>query len=352
MNDIFYSAPTPPEEPNLLPPDAVSPAETRYTFSRLGLSMLVLSIAMILGQTGLDYLLYFTVPDYATSWWRNWVLSLIPLYAIALPFMILSLRGVSIAPHNRTYASPAVGQTEAPEKPHFGLKQWLILLIIGFGCMYVGSLVGQFVMGILSQITGYSYENALNSMVDESPLWMTFLGTCVCAPIGEEFIFRKLLIDRSRRFGDTVSILISGFFFGLFHGNLFQFFYAFLLGMVLAYIYTRSGKIGWCIAMHAVLNFMGSIALPALAGLLPEDETAMMTIGQVLISLLIVLWTYGMITAGIVLLCVFWRNRRLSRGSAPLPCPSGAALVMLNPGMIANFIVMCLMMIINLIPQY
>ena len=67
------------------------------------------------------------------------------------------------------------------------------------------------------------------------------------------------------------SILLSGLLFGLFHGNLFQFFYAAAVGMILAYVYTRTGRYLWCVAMHAIINLMGSIVIPALAALLPAD---------------------------------------------------------------------------------
>ncbi len=352
MNHVFYTGTTSDDlsTPGGLPRTAIaaSPAETRHAFSRLGLSMLVLSFATFASQYGLDWLLYSLIPDYLNAWWRNWVLSLVPLYAVGLPFMLLALHGMPKSPHNAICDTAA----ESREKPRFGLKQWLLLLVIGFGCMYIGSLIGQGIMGMLTLVTGYPYTNALDSVISDSPLWMTFLATCICAPIGEEFIFRKLLIDRSRRFGDTVSILLSGFFFGLFHGNLFQFFYAFLLGMVLAYIYTRTGKLGWCVAMHAVVNLMGSIVIPWLASFVPDELTLNMTPLQSLISLALSLWSYGLIIAGITLVCVLWKRRCLSRGTAPLYDRNSTVYVLLNPGMLANYIVMCLLMILNLIPLY
>lgn len=359
MNQSFYNA---PEENQALPPQpspdelsvGLSAKETRRQFSRLGLSMLVLSLGMILSQTVIDYLLFFTIPGYIESWWRVWVLSLVPLYGFGLPGMFLVLKGMPTAEHNPDFVRPGTGEVTA--KTPFTAGKYLVLLVIGFGCMYIGSIIGQIIMAMLTAITGYPYENTLNSIVNESPMWMTFIGTCICAPLGEELLFRKLLIDRSRRFGDTVSILLSGFFFGLFHGNLFQFFYAFLLGMILAYIYTRTGKYLLCVLMHAVVNLMGSIVIPAIAGLIPTstDPSAILDITpiQSLLLLLVNLWSYGSIIAGIILFIVFFRHRQLSRGSSPLVRRTAAYEVMLNPGMLANFIVMCILMVMALIPQY
>ena len=57
------------------------------------------------------------------------------------------------------------------------------------------------------------------------------------APVVEEFIFRKFLIDRVYRYGEWVAILTSGLMFGLFHENLAQFFFATLIGCFFAFFY-------------------------------------------------------------------------------------------------------------------
>lgn len=351
MNNTFYTAPENPtpldSEEQATDTPVRDPAEVRSTFSKVGLSLLVLTAVMMAMTYVIDYAIYFVAPDHITDWWVTWVLSLIPLYACGLPLMILLLRRCPVAPHNTTYDCGKFLPITV-EKPRFHFGHWMILLIISLGYMYIGNLVGTGIMAGLSAITGYDYANALNTIIDESPLWMTLIGTCICAPLGEEFIFRKLLIDRTRRYGDGVSILLSGLLFGLFHGNLFQFFYAFLLGMVLAYIYTRSGNYWWCAAMHAVVNLLGAVVLPALQGLLPTDITATLTPVQILVSNFLVFWIYGLIIAAIVLTAVLWKQKKLSRGSVPLTRRDAAA-VLVNPGMLLCIILLLLILASNLI---
>ncbi len=337
---------SPPVEPVGDPRPAATPAEVAALFSRLGLSVLVLTVATVLGQNGLDLLLIQLVPGYLTSWWRSWVLSLIPLYALALPLMFLTLRKVPIAPHN---ADCTVGG-EKSLKPRLRMSDFFILLFIGFGAMYVGSLVGNILMALLSALTDYPYANALGSMVNDSPTWMILLGTCICAPIGEELIFRKLLIDRARRFGDAAAILFSGLSFGLFHGNLFQMFYATLLGMILAYLYTRTGRLSWCMAMHAIVNLLGSVIMPLIAAQVPTAPTATLTPIQLLATLATAGWTYGCIIIGTVFLCVMWSRRRLSVGSRTLRAPGAKEAALLNPGMLAATVALVAMTVLNLIP--
>ncbi len=331
---------TPPSEPSV---DPVGNAKTSY--SRLGLSIVLLTIGMTVMQYVLMYLLIFLVPGVQSMWWPNWVLSLVPLYGFGLPCMLFALRREPTAPHN----AKCVNGFLAYEKPPFTFKNWLLILVMGFGCMYIGSLIGNGLMSLLSALTGYSYANGLSTMIDESPTWIIIFSTCICAPLGEEFIFRKLFIDRARRWGDTTAILLSGILFGAFHGNFFQFFYAAALGVLLAYIYTRTGNIWWCVGMHAVINFMGSIVTPALAEMLPEDPMATLTPAQSIVSLLLSVWAYGMIIGGIVLLVKRRKWRVLAPGCDPRPTSRILREAILNPGMLTALILLSLTILSNLV---
>ena len=347
MNQPTYTQPQDPRESiRPLLPDTAS-AEARRHFSRLGLAYLILTIAFIGVAYIIQFALLFFCPRLLDEWYMSWVVSLLPLYGVGLPVLWLMLRRIPAAPHNADYALP---HTPSASKTRFHIGHWMILLVIAFGCMTAGSLIGSFIMNFLSLIMNYDYAFAFNSMVDNSPVWMIFLGTCICAPLGEELLFRKLLLDRTRSYGDWIGILLSGLLFGLFHGNFFQFFYATLVGMLLAYVYTRSGSYWYCVAMHAVINFMGSIVTPALADRLPEDAVSFTSAIQPLIYLFLLLWQYGTLIAGIVLLCILWHRRQLSRGTQPLGRQQLLSSALINGGMIACAVVMSLLMLTSLIP--
>ena len=345
MNNTFFTPNDPLEAPLL--PSAADPSAARRDFSRIGLAYAVLTLAVQLLAIGITSLVYAIAPEVTAAWWWTWVVSLVPLYGMALPLMWLILKGVPASPHNTDHA---INRTATVDKPAFGLGHWLILLVIAFGCMTAGGVTGNLIMAILSWAMDYDYADLLSGAVEQSPVWATFIATCVCAPLGEELLFRKLLIDRTRRYGDLPSILLSGLLFGLFHGNLFQFFYATLVGMVLAYVYTRTGSYRWCVAMHAVLNFMGSIVTPALAGLLPEDLLSFENLLQPFVYLFLMAWQYGMLVAGIVLFCVLRSRRKLSHGPAPLYRENAASVMLGNVGMIAALVAMGLVMALNLWP--
>lgn len=345
MNDTFYTTPEEPQEEDASLQTVEEPALTRRHFSRIGWGYVVLMLGLMAGAYAIQIPLLYVWPEVLSAWWMAWVISLLPLYGVGLPLLWLVLRRVSKAPHNPLYTN---SYAVTREKPSFTFGKWMVLLVIGLGCMYAGGLVGNIIMYILSAVMRYDYANGLNDIVSNSPVWMTFVATCICAPLGEEFLFRKLLIDRTRGYGDRTAILLSGLLFALFHGNLFQFFYAFLLGLILAYMYTRSGNLWWCVAMHAVVNLLGSIIIPGIASVLPADGVSFTNPWQILATLFLVAWQYGFIIMAIVLICVLWRRRILSQGSV-IP-EKGAAAIFLNPGMIACLAVMILLTLVSLIP--
>lgn len=75
------------------------------------------------------------------------------------------------------------------------------------------------------------------------------------SPLAEEIVFRGVIYNRLRRlYHPTIGIIVSGVFFGAFHGNLVQGVYGACLGMLMAYLYERSGNFCIPILFHAVAN--------------------------------------------------------------------------------------------------
>jgi hypothetical protein len=128
--------------------------------------------------------------------------------------------------------------------------------------MIAGALFSNLLMSLLGALRGEPYVNDLDAILG-MPLPLVFVLTVICAPIFEELICRKLLLERALPFGELPAILFTSTVFALIHGNFFQFFYAFLLGVIFSYVYLRTGKLRYTIGLHMVLNFIGGV-LPAI----------------------------------------------------------------------------------------
>ena len=133
------------------------------------------------------------------------------------------------------------------------------------------------IIGILLTSIINAFHNGVNTtdlqdtMLALPSVWL-ILFVCVGAPVFEELIFRKALVDRAVYCGEGIAIAMSGVMFGLFHGNLNQFVYAAALGAFFAFIYVRTGKIRYTMILHAMVNSMGTIGT-LLLKLLSEGTT-------------------------------------------------------------------------------
>lgn len=143
---------------------------------------------------------------------------------------------------------------------------------------FVGSLasaVVDFIADILDKIIGTgqitdAMEDALPSEGETGSFIWFLVFVIILAPICEELIFRKLLLQPLRNIGDGFAVVVSSLLFGACHGNFDQFPYAFAVGCLYGILAVRSGKLLPTIALHLVNNL-----LVAAAKYLPEffDKT-------------------------------------------------------------------------------
>jgi uncharacterized protein len=83
------------------------------------------------------------------------------------------------------------------------------------------------------------------------------VASCVLAPMFEEMLFRGVLLRGFlARYPKGQAIAASAFLFGVAHLNIYQFILAFLLGLVLGWLFERSRSLIPCIALHATFNSM------------------------------------------------------------------------------------------------
>ncbi|MDO5417633.1 MAG: type II CAAX endopeptidase family protein [Lachnospiraceae bacterium] len=228
----------------------------RWHFSRIGAGLLLyhllgagiqLVIVNLITLSGWDY------TPYAMN--LNYILMLVCMYLTAFPAALAYFRTV-----------PKFGQTR---RERWGIKAWVVFVMIGLSFTYLGNLFGSFVSGFFGDSPSFE---SLQVMLFDGNLFLTFLTVVIGAPVVEEFLYRKLLIDRTIGYGEKLSVLLSGLLFGLMHGNFQQFFYAFLLGCLFAYIYCKTGNIRNTILFHMGINFCGGIVAPLLLKPILEVE--------------------------------------------------------------------------------
>lgn len=121
------------------------------------------------------------------------------------------------------------------------------------GLAYLANGATLLLTGLLGRLRGAAVVNPVES-IGLYPLPLQLLLAGLIAPAAEELLFRRLLLRRLRPYGERFALVASALCFGLFHGNLNQFFYAFLLGLVLAELALSTGCLWQAVLLHALVN--------------------------------------------------------------------------------------------------
>jgi len=220
----------------------------RRHYGRLGLALLLFYAVTSLSQNLCYIACMRFAPALTHQCWFTSALAVLPTYLLGFPAFLLAL-------------PPAPERAQLPEKRRLGGRRFLVLLLCCFGFLMPGNLIGRGLDLLISRMTGIGSGDPLNALVTETPLWLLAPVTVLVAPVMEELCFRKLLLDRMRTIDKPTAMLYSALAFGLMHGNLQQFFYAFGVGLILAGIYLRTGRLWYCILVHMLVNFMGSVVV-------------------------------------------------------------------------------------------
>ncbi len=88
-----------------------------------------------------------------------------------------------------------------------------------------------------------------------------YLVLGIIAPVAEETVFRGAVLRKllSLNCRTWIAIVVSAVVFGAVHGNLAQFSHAFLVGLLLGWLYARTRSIAPCVAVHWVNNTIAFI---------------------------------------------------------------------------------------------
>lgn len=77
----------------------------------------------------------------------------------------------------------------------------------------------------------------------------------IISPLAEEVVFRGIIYNKIRRnCSVTTAVLLSALLFGLYHGNIVQGAYGFLMGILIAYTYEKFGSFFHAFLFHAAAN--------------------------------------------------------------------------------------------------
>lgn len=237
-------------------------------------------------------------------------------------------------------------QTPAKSKMKFSTLFGIFAVIIMF--TEVGSLISSYLTSAIQMITGNSVTDSTSAIISGTEWYVTLFFVGILGPIFEELIFRKIILSRLLPFGQLTAVLFSAGAFALFHGNLYQIFYAFAFGAVCGYVFVKTGKLIYTILLHMAVNIFCS-AIPMLLQSL-IDSTALenyletgsllssgIDVGSILGLMLLNVYSIailGVAIYGIVYLSLNIKNIRFEKGNIYIPSKNTGEIIFFNAGTI------------------
>lgn len=286
-------------------------------FSKIGFNYLTLGIAAIIIQIIIMNILHATIPQYLDDINIVTLISSICNYILPFPLFYWLMKKLD--------------ETEI-EKNSITPKTFLLYTSITITLMWIGNLIGIAITMLLSGAIQTNIANPVQELINSTDILFNLVIICIMAPIFEEIFFRKLLIDRTIKYGAKVSIILSAIMFGLFHGNLNQFFYATFMGGFFAYVYIKTGKITYTIILHSIVNLMGSVISLLITSSITNLQTNFNTIDLLIISVYsIALITF--LTIGVYGLTKF-KKAKFNGAKTEIALKNPLKTMFLNYGMI------------------
>lgn len=298
----------------------------RRFFSKIGFNYFALGIIVLVLNLFIGLFISIINPNLLSNQTMMTFFSAIWTYLLPLPIFIYIMR-----------------KTEAKtlEKHKMTVKTFVICISITMFLMWIGNIMGVIITSGIGSLIQHEVANHINDVITNSGLVANLIIITTIAPIFEELIFRKLLIDRTIKYGGTISVLLSGLLFAFFHGNLNQFFYAFLLGGFFAIIYIKTGQIKYTIGLHMIINFIGSVvSLFVSQPLMDLANGSVISPTSTFGVILYILITLGLTVMGLIYSIKYFDKSRFDGSEKEIILKNPVSTILLNPGIICFILLM------------
>lgn len=142
-----------------------------------------------------------------------------------------------------------------PKKEVWKIPVWQYVVL------FIGTAAVTYGFNYLFTVTGFagdseSYQNVAENQYNVM-IWAGLLLYGVVSPFVEEVIFRGFLYGRMRVYMPKVwAVLVSAMLFGIYHGNLVQGIYGFVMGILFTLVYEKYKNFYLAVCMHMITNLV------------------------------------------------------------------------------------------------
>lgn len=141
-----------------------------------------------------------------------------------------------------------------PFNPPQDKKRTLLLVLAGFAVCLAANYAAMYLEIIMANF-GFTVSEAADPESSTAlDVVMNVLCSAVYAPLVEEFVFRGVIMQPLRRYGEHFAVFASAFIFGLAHGSVTGFVFAFICGLAMGYAAVLTGSLWTGVLIHVCNN--------------------------------------------------------------------------------------------------
>lgn len=206
---------------------------------------ILLQTAVSLGLMKLDmYSLYNESPVFQYAF--NVIF--VSVLSVAVPFGVVALF------NRKKYSGPVI-----PNKP-IKASKCFAWVCCGMGCCIVVNMAVNYIVAFLKSAFNIKLTQGESLSPDSAfSCVMEVIALAVIPALCEEFAMRCCSLQLLKKYGSGFAVLAVSMVFGLLHGNVIQFLFAFAVGAVLAYVTIKTESIVPAILIHMLNNGMSAV---------------------------------------------------------------------------------------------
>ncbi len=162
------------------------------------------------------------------------------------------------------------------------IKNFFLIVLMAFLMQPAASFI--------AALSSVFFDNTVSSVmtsISETPPFTLIFVVAFLPAVFEELMYRGIILSGCKNAGVVQSAVISGLFFGIMHLNCNQFFYAFLLGVILGLFVIYTGSIFASMTAHFVINasqcflvIISNKIMNSFPEIAVQAETAKVTFGE------------------------------------------------------------------------
>lgn len=153
------------------------------------------------------------------------------------------------------------------DSSNFGKTGGAVLAVLAVAATFAAGVMTDLANSVMPDMPEW-LENAMEQLTGGN-FWINLICVSIFAPICEEWLCRGMFLrgllhyrkkDGTRGIGPMWAIVISAALFALIHGNPWQAVPAFIIGLLMGYVYYKTGSLKLTMLMHCANNTLALTA--------------------------------------------------------------------------------------------